>query len=86
MHGLAALCHAARKGRYNGSRSTYTWRASSLLDVPGNPRWQMQLSLNRGGAETQRNAELLIVHDRNLATAILADGVIRRFSILERSY
>ena len=32
MHGLAALCHTARKGGYIGSRSTYTWRASSLLD------------------------------------------------------
>ena len=27
-----ALCHQARKGGYIGSRSTYTWRASSLLD------------------------------------------------------
>jgi hypothetical protein len=32
MHGLAALCHTVRKGGYIGSRSTYTWRASSLLD------------------------------------------------------
>ena len=33
MHGLAALCHTVRKGGYIGSRSTYTWRASSLLDI-----------------------------------------------------
>jgi len=32
MQGLAALCHTARKGGYIGSRSTYTWRASSPLD------------------------------------------------------
>ena len=32
MQGLAALCHAARKGGYFGSRSTYPWRASSPLD------------------------------------------------------
>ena len=31
-HGLAALCHTARKGGYIGSRSTYTGRASSPLD------------------------------------------------------
>ena len=37
MQGLAALCHTARKGGYIGSRSTYTVRASSLLDKTAAP-------------------------------------------------
>jgi hypothetical protein len=44
MHGLAALCHKARKGGYIGSRSTYTWRASSLLDkTRGNCACQLRV-------------------------------------------
>ena len=32
MHGLAAICHEARKGGYNGSRRPTHRRASPLLD------------------------------------------------------
>jgi len=54
LHGLVAICPAARKGGYNGSHRPKQWRASSPLGVLrgerslGSPRTCATISKSRG--------------------------------------